>query len=283
MTWPAGSGDRDYDDFAREDALGLAELLSDHAPVTMLAHPEDVAECALRSPSAVSALAARHGGRPVGRLAPRWLVDGSDRVVAAMAGRDDLSRLIAEATGVAVMTPPVELDFSAMDCDGEGTVLACDRLAPGHSGGRAEAEAVLADWLGVERVIWCDEAGGHLPARFLAPGLVAVPLGRDERHPVHDVLAANRDRLAATLDAAGRLIKVVGLPCPKRAGGCYADALVAGKLVIVPVFEDRLDDEAVARLAGALPGSRPITFPATYLAPAAGGGLGMVVAVSPPE
>lgn len=281
MTWPAGSGDRVYDDFAREDALGLAELLSDHAPVTMVAHPEDVAECALRTPPGVSVLAARHCGRSAGRLAPRWLVDASGCVAAAIAGSDDLSMLIAEVTQVPVVVAPAGMDLAAMDCDGEGTALACDRLAVGLSGGRAEAEAVLADLLGIERVIWVDEAGGRLPARFLAPALVAVPLGRDERHPGHEVLAANHDRLAATLDAVGRVIKVVGLHCPKHPGGCYADALIAGKLVIVPAFEDRLDDEAFARLAGALPDAKPITFPATYLAPAGGGGLGVVVAVSP--
>lgn len=281
MCWPTESGDRDRDALAREDALGLAELLSDHAPVTMVAHPRDVADCALRTPAGVSALAAAHRGRPAGRLAPRWLVDESGRLAAALAADDALSRLMAEASQVPVLDAPAGVDLTMMDCDGEGSAVACDRLAAGLSGGRAEAEGLLREWLAIDRVIWLDEVDGRLPVRFLAPALAAVAVGRDERQPGHALLAANRDRLAAALDAGGRPIKVVDLPCPKRLGGCYADLLVAGRLVVVPAFEDRLDDEAFARLVGALPDARAITYPATYLAPEEGGGLGVVVAVSP--
>lgn len=281
MSWPAASGDRARDDLAREDALGLAELLSDLAPVTMVAHPQDVAECALRTPPGVSALAAMHHDRPLARLAPRWLIDAAGRPVGALAGNDEVSRLMADADRLPTLATPAGLDLSAMDCDGEGAALACDRLAAGLTGGRSEAEAALSDWLGIERVIWLDDVDGRLPGRFAAPAVVVVPVERDERLPGQAVLAGNRDRVAAAADAAGRPITVVELPCPKRRGGCYADIVVAGRLVVVPAFEDRLDDEVVARLGDALPGVRTLTYPATYLAPEQGGGLGMVVVVSP--
>lgn len=281
MSWPAASGDRERDDLAREDALGLAQLLSDHAPVTIFVHPQDVAECALRTPPGVSALAALHHGRPVGQLAPRWLVDGTGAVVAAVAGDDGLSRQMAEACGVAAVAAPAGLDLSAMDCDGEGTALASDRLAAGLAGGRYEAEQILSDWLGIEQVIWLDDVNGRLPGRFLAPGLVALPIGRDERQPGQAALVANRDRLSGSVDAVGRPVGVVELPCPRRQGGCYADMVVAGRLVVVPAFEDRQDDGALARLAESLPDCRAVAYPATYLLPEQGGGLGMVVAVSP--
>lgn len=281
LAWPAVSGERERDDIARQDCLGLAELLSEHAAVSMLAHPEDVAECSLRSPAGVSAVAARHEGRPVGRWAPLWLVDG-DGVLAGAVARDPLARVMAEAAGVPVLEPPPGLDVGLLDCDGGGTALACTTLAQ-ELGGRAQAESLLADWLGIRRVVWVEPVGegGRIPARFVGPALAAAPLARDERAAGHAALAANHAHLAAAFDAAGRPFTVIDLPCPKRHGGCYADTLVAGRLVVVPAFEDRADDDAFGRLAAALPDCHLLSYPATFLTPPTGGGLGAVVAVVP--
>lgn len=267
---------------ARQDCQGLAELLSEYAAVSMLAHPEDVAECSLCTPAGVSAVAVRHDGRPVGRFAPRWLVDGDGVLVGAVAS-DPMARVIAETAGVMLLEPPAGFDFGLLDCDGEGTALVDDALARNLAGGRAEAEQVLAEWLGISQVLWLETVveETRVPARFFGPALVAVALARDERAPDHAALAANRERLAATPDAAGRPITVIELPCPKRHGGCYADSVVAGGLVVVPAFEDRADDEAFARLVAALPGASLVSYPATFLVPMAGGGLGSVVAVAP--
>lgn len=281
LAWPAASGERERDELARQDCLGLAEMLSDHAAVSLFAHPEDVAECALCTPPGISAMAARHDGRPVGRLAPLWLVDDAGVLAAAVAGSDPLARLMAEAAGVSPLAAPTGLDLGLLDWDGEGTALASTVFARDLAGGRAEAEQVLAEW-GIDRVVWLEPTAetGRLPARFLGPAVIAVPFARDDRTPSHAALAANRERLAAARDAAGRSLAVIDLPIPKRRGGCYADSVVAGDLVVVPAFEESTDDDAFARLVEALPEAKLVSYPATFLLPVGGCGLGAAVAVA---
>lgn len=250
LVWPA----RDRGALARDDCIGLAELLSDYAAVSVLAHSEDVAECALRTPPGVSAVAHPHGGRPAGARAPLWLLDDANRVAGAVAGDDAMARVMAETAGAPLVAAPPGLADCRLDCDGEGWALA---MAPAAH--RAGLEPLLADWLGLERIVWLDPDGESMPARFIAPGLVAAS-----------------PRALEAVRGSG--LAVVELPCPKRAGCCYADAVVAGDLVVMPAFEDRADDEAFARLGDHLPAGRVISWPATCLG---AGGLGAVVAVTP--
>lgn len=277
LVWPAATGDRDRDEAAREDCLGLAEFLSDHAPVTVVCPSGTVAECALRTPPGVAALAAEHDGSALGSHAPLWLTDADGRLAAAVV-HSPLSRQMAELAGLPVLERPPGLP-AALESDGEGTVLA-PACPPEQVG---EVEAVLRDWLGAENVIWLNPlqpGGPSVGARFLAPGVVGVSIERDPRHPGFAACAANRDTLALATDAAGRRLVLVELPAAKRRNGCYADCLVAGNQVVVPEFEDGRGTEAFAQVAAALPGRHVAAFPATWIAPL-GAGLGAAVVVEP--
>lgn len=265
LAWPAVGGERDQDEAIREDCLGLAELLSDFAPVSLVCSSRDSAEVALRTPPNVAAWAAQHDGSPLGRHMPLWLVDADGRPVAAVPFTP-LGRQLAEKSGLIVLEPPPGLP-EGLDCDGEGTVLAT--VPPER---KAEAEQVLCQWLGVECPVLLEPlADGALSpaARFLAPGQVVLP-----PHP------ANYQRLEAVLDARGRRLSLLELPNSKRGDGCYADCLVAGEAVVVPDFEDGRGTEAFARVSAAVLGRRVAAFPAGWLVRGRAG-LGTVVAVQP--
>ena len=263
LAWPQATGDRERDEAAREDCLGLAEMLSDFAPVSLICASCDAAEVALRTPPNVAALAAEHDGSALRGQAPLWLVDGQGALAAAIAFTP-LARQLAEKAGVPVLDPPPGLPHS-LESDGEGTVLAAVPAAL-----RAGAEAALRDWLGVECPVWLDPGAPTAPAaRFLAPGLVVLP-----PHP------ANHQTLEAVTDARGRRLMLVEVPATKRGEGCYADCLVAGEAVVVPDFEDGRGTEAFARVSTAALGRRVSAFPAGWLAPAQAG-LGSVAVVQP--
>lgn len=263
LGWPAAGGDAQHDEAAREDCLGLAELLSDYAPVSLICSCRDVAEVSLRTPPNVAALVAEQDGTALGRHTPLWLVDGDGMPAAAVAfspqGRD-----IAERAGVTVLEPPPGLPWG-VDCDGEGSALLTVPTEQYQA-----AIDVAIHWLGVECPIALEPREDAAPApaaRFLAPGLVVLP-----PHP------ANYRRLDAVVDARGRRLTLVELPNAKRGGGCYADCLVAGDAVVVPDFEDGRGTEAFTRVAAVALGRRVSAFPAGWLAPARSG-LGSVVAV----
>ncbi|NFV80553.1 agmatine deiminase family protein [Magnetospirillum aberrantis] len=258
MGWP----DFRDDQMAREDCLGLAELLADYAPVSLICSSRDAAGLALRTSSNVAALASSHGGWLMRAEAPLWLVDGDGRLVAGVAF-SAVGRELVERAGVPVLEPPVGLP-PGIEGDGEGTVLAS--VPPER---RTLAETVLRDWLGVERVLWLEGGDAAGSTRFLAPALVLLP-----PHPdLHRLLEAARD-------ARGRRLQLVEMPASKREGRCYADCLVAGDTVVVPDYEDGRCGEALARVSAATWGRRISAFPAAWLAPA-GAGLGGVVATQP--
>lgn len=254
LAWPVASGDKDRDDAARDDCLGLAELLSDYAPVSLICPSREVAVVALRTPPNVAAFAAEHDGSPLAGHAPLWLVDGDGRLAAAVAATP-LGRELAERAGVPVLAPPAGLP--RLSCDGEGTVLAWPRTP--------EAERLVAEWLGVEVVVWLEPPG----ALLLAPGLVVLP-----PHP------ANHQALEAVTDAKGRRLTLVELANPKKGGGCYADCVLAGNAVVVPDFEDGRGTENFNHISAAMPGRKVSAFPASWLAPA-DRGLGSAVVVQP--
>lgn len=265
MAWPPDMGECDADEARREDCLGLAELLSDHAPVSLICSGRDVAEIALRTPPNVAALVADHDGTALRRQAPLWLVDENDRLAAAIAFTP-LGRQMAEMAGVPVLEAPPGLP-AILETDGEGTALVSAQLDD-----VAASECLLRDWLGLERLVWLGTPNPEAAspgARFLTPGLVTLA-----PHP------ANYQLLEATVDARGRRMTLVELPGAKKNNGCYADCLVAGTAVVVPDFEDGRGTEAFALISAAMPDSRVDAFPATWLAPQ-GAGLGSVVVVQP--
>lgn len=267
LAWPKATGDREYDEAARDDCLGLAELLSDFAPVSLVCPSSESAQLALCTPPNVAAYGAEHDGSPLGRHAPLWLVDGGGRLVAAVAFTR-LGRELVERAGLLLLEPPPGLP-PILESDGEGSAIAT--VAPED---KPAAEQVLCQWLGIDCPIVLEPLahGAVSPAaRFLAPGLVVLP-----PHP------ANHQSLEAVVDARGRRLTLVELPNSKRDEGCYADCLVAGEAVVVPDFEDGRGTEAFARVSSAAHGRRVSAYPAGWLV-RGHTGLGTVVAVQPAE
>jgi agmatine deiminase len=164
----------------------------------------------------------------------------------------------------------VVLEGGAIDVDGQGTLLATEEcLLDGPQArnpelGRQGTEAVLRDYLGIERVLWIgkgvagDDTGGHIDdfARFVAPATVVLAEERRKKDPNHAVLEAARERLEGARDARGRRITVVRLPMPEpvyfdgqRLPASYANFYVGNAAVLVPTFNDPEDVRAIGILS----------------------------------
>jgi agmatine deiminase len=273
LAWPSCSGDADQDEAARDDCLELATLLSERAPVTLLANPEDVAEASLRTPSGVAAMPVVHDSTRLRAAAPLFLVDGEGKLAAGLDFGAPAGRAVLDAVGVPTLEAPPGMGGGVVEVDGQGTALVSRAMA-GRTGLAADMlEQLLAAWCGVERTLWLEGSGEVSSlARFLAPGVVAAS---------GEAAAC----LKGALDALGRELTVVELPAPKRSRSdgqrlSYVDCALAGDLILVPAYGEGRDDEALGRIAAALPGRKVMPVPSMELA-VREGGIGAMVAVQP--
>lgn len=194
---------------------------------------------------------------------------------------------------------PIVLEGGSIHTDGEGTVLTTEEclLNPNRnpSLSREQIEQTVLDYLGCERVIWLgpgvynDETNGHVDnlACFAAPGVVVLTWTDDESDPQHAISRDALERLQVARDARGRPLEVVRIPSPgpltlteaeargvqevagtqpRRAGdrlaGSYANFFIANSRVVVPLLDERYDEQAAEILGGCFPGREVVGVPA---------------------
>ena len=214
--------------------------------------------------------------------------------------RDDrVAATVLETEGADRYRAPIVLEGGSIHVDGEGTVLTTEEclLSPNRNPERSrqEIERVLCDYLGAEKVVWLgrgvfeDETDGHVDnlACFVRPGVVVLSWTEDESDPQHAISHDARERLEAATDARGRPFEVVLLPSPgplaitaeeaagvmpapgtqpRRAGdrlaASYVNFYLANSRVVMPLLDERHDEEAAAILRECFPGREVVGVPA---------------------
>ncbi len=192
---------------------------------------------------------------------------------------------VAKASGVKVFEPGIVLEGGSIDVDGKGTLITTEQCLLNKnrnpSLSRAQIEDVLKDYCGVSKIIWLkfgiegDDTDGHVDdfARFVSKGTVLCAHGgtggRDSR-----VLDKNLEILKSETDADGEKLEVVKLPMPKplvdeeenrQLPASYANFYVGNKVVLLPVFGDAKDKEAVRLLSETFPGREVVPIMAREL------------------
>jgi agmatine deiminase len=199
---------------------------------------------------------------------------------------DDLvAAKVCELEAVARYRAPFVLEGGSVHVDGEGTCITTEEclLNPNRNPdlSRAEIEAHLRSYLGVETIIWIprgvygDETDGHVDnlACFSRPGRVLLTWCEDRGDPQAAISREARQVLESAVDARGRRLDVGLLPSPgplsisaqeaagvdpsdhsrpRRAGdrlaGSYVNFLVTNASVVYPLLDPDHDDEAGALL-----------------------------------
>jgi agmatine deiminase len=202
-----------------------------------------------------------------------------------LAGDETVAEQIAEAAGAALARHDIVLEGGALDHDGEGTVLTTRQclLNPNRNlrWTEAVAEAALREMLGAHKVIWLgegllnDHTDGHVDnlARFVAPGVVALPVAFGVDDPHAGVYDAAARALAATTDAAGRRLRVMRVPAPGRVAGfdgvwapaSHMNFIIANRAVLVPLYNERPGALALDALTTLFPDRQVIGLPARAL------------------
>jgi agmatine deiminase len=186
----------------------------------------------------------------------------------------DLDNLIpgrmADWLGVPVYRGGMVLEGGSIDSNGAGTLLTTAQclLNPNRNPhmGREQIEQRLRDLLGVRRILWLgdgiegDDTDGHIDdlTRFVDEHTVVTVVEDNRRDANYVPLRDNRRALRDMVLADGGGLTVVDLPMPapvylgsQRLPASYANFYVANGAVVVPIFDDPMDDEAV-RIIGAM-------------------------------
>lgn len=183
------------------------------------------------------------------------------------------------------------LEGGSIHSDGEGTILTTEEclLDPGRNPGmsKAQIEENLKEYLGAEKVLWLpkgiymdEDTNGHVDniCQFVAPGKVVLAWEDNENDPQHERSQMAYDYLSQQTDARGRQIEIVKLHVPNpvliteeesqgvdvtegtfprregdRLPASYVNYYNCNGAVILPVFNDPHDAEAIATLQSLFP------------------------------
>lgn len=188
---------------------------------------------------------------------PPW--DGDDAVPEMIAGRYGVPRY-----GVDLV-----LEGGAIETNGEGlfvtteSVLLNPNRNPGYT--RTGIEKALRDYLGAEEVIWLgdglagDDTDGHIDdlCRFLNEETLVTVRASDPDQVNYHVLEENYRRLRRVAEEREGGLNLEVLPLPEtRIDGVtvdgsehvpasYANFYIANGAVLVPLYDERYDDQAL--------------------------------------
>jgi agmatine deiminase len=169
----------------------------------------------------------------------------------------------------------VILEGGAIDVNGKGTLLTSEECLmhpaiqvrnPGFT--KEDYEAIFKEYLGISNVIWLadgiagDDTHGHIDdlSRFTDAETIITVVEKDTKDVNFKPLQENFKRLQNAKLENGKSPKLIELPMPNpiyfdglRLPASYANFLILNKCVLVPVFNDANDRQALDIIAGCFP------------------------------
>jgi agmatine deiminase len=274
---------------AQAEVAALARALAGPGAerVRLLVHGDEAeaaARALLAGSSGVEIVRGEFGDVWLRDTGPIFVKDGEETVAHAfrfngwggkyVLDNDELvAEQIASASGARRVEHPFVMEGGAIDTDGFGTLLTTRQCLTNPNRNRefnkARAEAELREALGIRKVLWLgeglanDHTDGHVDnlARFVAPGVVACPVGFGRDDPNTHVYGEAAACLASVTDARGVAVQVMRIPSPGRildedgnvVPASHMNFIIANEAVIMPVYEERASPLALDALAAMFP------------------------------
>lgn len=191
-----------------------------------------------------------------------------------MPGDADIGARLAASTGLPCQHIPIIFEGGAVDTDGTGLFVTTEQclLNPNRNPtlDRKQIETILAGALGLSRMLWLgdglhnDHTDGHVDnlARFVAPGILAVPKASDPLDPNAAIYADAADRArafgleVAPMPSVGRY-EIDGVIAPAS----YMNFCITNGAVIVPQYGAPNDQAALDALAPFFPDRAIVGLP----------------------
>lgn len=180
------------------------------------------------------------------------------------------------------------MEGGAIEGNGAGTILTTEEclLNINRNAGmsREDIGGKFDQLLGTKKIIWLkkgllnDHTDGHVDeiARFVAHDTILYAWTEEGAN--HEIMRENLEILKSATDANGRTFNLIPLPLPRfsydwgeEAPASYCNFYIANKVVLVPQFGDKNDEQAKEILRIAYPNRTIIGIDSTDLIYGGGG------------
>src|SRR4051812_10854996 len=197
---------------------------------------------------------------------------------------DAVPQHVAKFRALPLFSPGIVMEGGSIEVNGVGTVLTTEACLLNKNRNphlnKAQIEQYLRDYLGVSNVLWLgegilgDDTDGHIDdlARFVSARTVVTVVEEDPSDANYPILQENLKHLRTLKDQDGRELNVVELPMPgriehegQRLPASYANFYIANGIVLMPTFQSKHDDRALAILQREMPKHKIIGIDSTEL------------------
>jgi agmatine deiminase len=233
-----------------------------------------------------------------GRGAVRWKFNAwgnkyEDLLADNFSGDAVASAAERESTeGMEIFRPGIVMEGGSIEVNGDGTVMTTEQCLLNRNRnpllGKEQIENYLKDYLGVSQVVWLkegiagDDTDGHIDdfARFVAPDRALCASENNRKDENFAILDENYRTLKSVSLTDYAPLQVTRLPMPspiidpkenRRLPASYANFYIGNRAVLLPVFNDKNDEKALAVLQDCFPGREIVPIPCRELVYGYGG------------
>jgi agmatine deiminase len=185
---------------------------------------------------------------------------------------DVVPQHVSNIFNLPVVEPGIVMEGGSIDVNGKGTLLTTEQCLLNRNRNphlnRNQIEEYLGKYLSVTNILWLkegiigDDTDGHIDdiARFVDERTVVTAVDKNESDDNYEILKRNFEDLQKMHDQDGRPLNVIPIPMPDpviyeetRLPASYANFYIANKVVIVPTFRCKQDDQAIKILRELFP------------------------------
>ncbi len=298
MAWPPEQRRNIYPnlDAMRSQYANVASAIAEFEPVMLLATTETVGDATRQCSTNVEVIEQVLDDAWLRDIGPTFVLNESGQLGGVdwqfncwgdpdSAHQTDatIARVINDLCGATNVPTSIFLEGGAIHSNGDGLLLTTENVVlnnnrnPGLT--RLDAERLFAEYLGVEKVVWLDHAleyddtDGHVDnlACFSDHGVALALSESDPEDPNYARLRRNIDALSKTT-ANGNLLEIIEIQQParqeyrgERLPLSYINFYIANGGVVLPEFNDPMDQPALEAVAAAFPDRAIVQLPALEL------------------
>ena len=295
MMWPTGLDLDRYPDTERmqKGYAAAANAISQFETVTIVANDSDTEECRNLIDQSVRVHNLQIDDSWCRDTGPTFITDGKklggvdwkfnnygETLGPDYLNDQKLAKEITKITSSYYFDAPIVLEGGGIHTDGKGTLMITEDvlLDPKRNPGldKKEAEKILSNYLGVEQFIWLiaaleyDDTGGHIDnLACFAPDNVIIALNEeDPEDSNYDRLKENLSRLSGANDINGKAYEIVKIDQPsydsflnERLPMSYINFYIANNGIVMPVFNDVKDADAIEKIQNVFKNKSVVTVP----------------------
>lgn len=210
--------------------------------------------------------------------------------------KDDIvPKKINEHLHLPIFTPKMVLEGGSIEVNGQGLLLTSEQCLLNQNRNpnlsKKEIEEKLKSYLNIKKILWLkegiagDDTDGHIDdlARFVNETTIVCAYEENKEDENYLILKHNYDLLKTMTDQNGNKLKIVKIPMPdpvliynsddnsnvngdtKRLPASYANFYIGNKIVVVPTFRCKQDQEAITILQKFFPTRKVVGLDCTNL------------------